>query len=65
MRLESGHWPSLLKQDTNLKGNQASSVYIYVDIYMGIGWFSNYGHRDAFMSTGDYFSLFDNLFRNI
>lgn len=65
MRLGSGQWPGLLKQDTNLKSNQASSVYIYVDIYMGIGWFSNYGHRDAFKSTGDYLFLFDNLFRNI
>lgn len=35
MRLESGQWPGFLKQDTNLKGNQASNVYIYVDIYMG------------------------------
>lgn len=64
MRLKSGQWPVLLKQDTNLKGNQASNVYIYVDIYMGIGWFSNFGHWDAFMGTGNYLSLIDNLFRN-
>lgn len=65
MRLESGQWPGLLKQQTNVKGKQANSLYIYEDAFMGTGWFFNYEHWDAFMGTSKCLFLIDNLFRNV